>query len=93
MKYPFGIPPFKAPESWSKKSVVHHVRQSDALVGIKVSTISETFVVPIIDATKSFSQRERANEQIKANNIQRGSKFFAPSYSAWGYSYNVSRKK
>ena len=91
-KHPFGIPPFKAPESWSKKAILHVVKQSDALIGIKVQTLDETFTIPIIDVRNGYSQRERAEEMVKANSIQNGSKYFKPSYSVLGYSYNNSRK-
>lgn len=91
-KYYKGIAPFKAPDSWSKKSKYYDVKQSDALIGIKVESHNETFTIPIVDVTKSYSQRERAEEMIKENNIQRGSRFFKPSFSVLGHSYNNSRK-
>lgn len=92
-KYPFGIPPFQSPESWGKKSKYYDVSQNDSLVGIKVESSKETFTIPIVDVRNGFSQRERADEMIKQENIQRGSKYFSPSTSLMGYSYNNSMKK
>lgn len=63
------------------------------LVGIKVETGNEKFTIPVVDVRTSDRHRERVEEIIKQSNISRGSKFFNPSYSGMGYSYNLSMKK
>jgi hypothetical protein len=45
-KFPYGLQPFKSPESWGKKSKVSHMTigegEQKRLVGIKVETTEET---------------------------------------------------
>lgn len=78
------IPPFKAPESWGKKSKVSNLVNKDkVVVGIKVEAPTETFRIPVIQP-KDAAAFEKQNPQP--------SKFIKPSYSLLGYSYNTSRK-
>lgn len=65
-----------------KRSHLHN-KQGD-LVGIKVETEKETFVIPVRDVRVN---RVKAEAAIKANNINTGSKFLRPSYSLMGYRY------
>lgn len=87
--FPYGIPPFKAPDGWAKPSKVSHLTKGEGdekrLIGIKVENDKESFIVPIIDGVKNPQQ---ANLAIKAVNVQTGSRFFKPSYSVLGRSYN-----
>ena len=84
-KHPHGIAPFKSPESWGKKAKVQVFEN-----GVKVETDKESFVVPIVDVTKN---RVKANAILKADTINKGSRFLKPSYSVLGRSYQVSQKK
>lgn len=66
-------------------------KQND-LVGVRAETYKEEFVIPVVDVRKSDKHRERAARMQKAVNIKNGSKFFKPTYSGMGYSYNTSMK-
>ena len=63
------------------------------LVGIKVETPKETFIIPVVDVRTSERHREAAEDIIKQSNIFKGSRFFKQSYSWYGFSYNTSMKK
>lgn len=68
---------------------VSHLKDNAGnLVGIKVKTSKETFIVPVLDVRRNEDARRRANAFIRAGNIQRGSKFMKISYSGYGYRYN-----
>jgi hypothetical protein len=63
------------------------------LRGIKITKYidgkeDDAFVIPVVDVRRGEDSRRRVNEIIKQQNIQRGSKFFKPSYSVLGRSYN-----
>jgi hypothetical protein len=76
-----------------KNTEVKHLKRNDELVGIRVTnTKDETFVIPVIDVRRSEKERAYADSMIKANNVQKGSKFMKPSYSWYGPSYNTSMK-
>lgn len=47
------------------------------------------FIIPVADVRRNRGQVERIE---KYANIEKGSKFFKPSYSLLGYSYNISMK-
>ncbi len=49
--------------------------------------------MPVIDVRDGKNHRQRVEEILKAERINRGSKFMKPSFSVIGYSYNVSPKK
>jgi hypothetical protein len=86
------IPPFKSPDSWGVKSKATKLIKKAGdknIIGIRVETINETFVVPIIDATLSEDNRRRVAAMEKA---MEKSKFMQPSFSGMGYSYNRSYK-
>jgi hypothetical protein len=95
---PYGLLPFEAPEGWAKKSKVSHVfdkkkEEGGRLVGIRVTKGNGDEVdIPVVDATRSEDHRRLVRAIEKASNMQRGSKYFKPSYSVLGYSYNISRK-
>lgn len=59
------------------------------LVGYNVKTHDDEFRIPVVNGVRN---PQEAKEMQKALNIQTGSKFFKPSYSVLGYSYNNSRK-
>lgn len=48
----------------------------------------DAFVIPVVDVRRGEDARRRVNEIVKQSNIQRGSKFFKPSYSVIVRSYN-----
>lgn len=58
------------------------------IVGIKVETDKETFTVPVFDVRIN---RKAAEGFEKQQRTAAGSKYFRPSYSLGGYSYNSSR--
>lgn len=60
---------------------------------IKVETHDDSFTIPVIDVRDGEIAREQAADIIKSRNIAQGSKFFSPSFSLHGYSYNHSMKK
>lgn len=67
--------------------------KEEKLIGYKITKQDEKpFTVPVIDVRRNEDQRRLAEYVIKQNNAQRGSRYFKPSYSILGYSYNVSRK-
>lgn len=72
--------------------VYNLLNKKDEVIGINVETKKESFTIPVVDVRRSDDQRRKANQILKAANIHKGSKFFSPSYSWLGYSYNVSRK-
>lgn len=47
----------------------------------------------VLDVRNGLKERILANFILKQNNIARGSKFFRPSSSVLGFSYNTSNKK
>lgn len=60
-----------------------HIKdKNDNVVGIRVETAKETFVIPVVDVRVD---RKRV-EAFEARN-KRESKFFKPSYSLFGYRY------
>ena len=62
--------------------------------GIQVLTPSdETFMIPVIDARDDNEARLTVEAMNKDSNRVRGSKFFKPSASLIGRSYNESWKK
>lgn len=69
------------------------LNKENQLVGYKITDgKGETFTVPVLD-NRNPKHRGRISQTAKEINSMRGSKFLKPSYSAWGFSYNVSRKK
>ncbi len=86
---PFGLSPFEAPKGWSLKSKVTTLAKGEGadkrVVGFRVQNEEKNFVIPVLDNRYDPGV---VSAQIKANNIQRGSKYFKPSYSVLGYSYN-----
>lgn len=61
--------------------------------GIKIKKANgDQFEIPIVNMTVSESEERRGNRIIKASNRQQGSKFFRPTNSLLGYSYNESFK-
>jgi hypothetical protein len=75
-----------------KTEVTHLHNNKNQLVGIKVKTDLETFTVPVLDVRRSEDERQIVEKFIKAERSHSGSKFFKPSYSLLGYSYNISKK-
>lgn len=78
-----------------KKTVVTHLTKEyeqgiKTLVGIKVQTEEDTFVIPVVDVRHD---RGKAEFILKSSRAQQGSRFMKPSYSLTGFSYQVSRKK
>ena len=63
--------------------------KDNQLIGIKVETDKEQFIIPVADVRRN---RGLVESIIKASNISKGSKFFKPSFSILGYSYNHSMK-
>jgi len=53
----------------------------------------ETIKVPVIDLTESEQHRKLGEHFLKADRINRGSKFMKPTFSVSGKSYQVSQKK
>jgi hypothetical protein len=47
-------------------------------------------LMPVFDVR---DQRKKVEMILKQRNVDRGSKYFKPSYSVIGYSYNSSMKK
>lgn len=88
-KHPYGIPPFKSPDSWAVKSKVSSVVKGEGEnkrhIGIRVETNKGVITVPTVAGPL-------AESFIKANNIQRGSLFIRPSFSVIGYSYNAPKR-
>lgn len=50
-------------------------------------------MMPVLDVRDGEKMRIKVNQIVKQLNIEKGSKFIKPSYSGWGYSYNLSMKK
>ena len=63
------------------------------LVGIKVETEDDKFVIPVVDVRVNEDHRRMAEQITKSSNGHKGSKFMKQSYSLLGRSYNVSQKK
>jgi hypothetical protein len=88
---PYGLPPFESPEGWAIPAKVTHLIKGSGdnkyTVGIRVETNSGKFTIPVIDVRRNRDAVERMEKAA-----QRGSKYFNPSYSITGHSYNVSRK-
>lgn len=61
-------------------------------VGYRVRVKDGSFDIPVLDS-RNPKHIERIAKTTKEVNANRGSKFMKPSYSGWGFSYNVSRKK
>lgn len=94
-KFPYGIPPFQTSESWAKKSVRHFLvkgKEEKEIIGIKIETDKESFIIPVMDSRRDFD-KERLRNFTKSQNIGKGSQYFAASYSCIGYSYNKSMKR
>lgn len=80
-----------------KKTKVTHLTREftegiNTLVGIQVETEEDKFVIPVVDVRISPEARKKAESIIKNNRAEQGSKFFRPSFSVLGRSYNVSQK-
>lgn len=79
-----------------KKTKVTHLRSNDETKRsyvIKVDTHDDSFRIPVVDVRDGEKAREMATSIQKARNVAQGSKFFQPSFSLLGYSYNHSAKK
>ena len=63
-------------------------KNTKEIVGIKVETDKEVFVIPIVDVRRNDDQRRIAERMNKG----KSSKFMKPSYAQLGLSYQVSRK-
>lgn len=66
-----------------------NIERDGRVIGIHVETDKESFTIPVADVRINRKMVERIQ---KAANIQTGSKYFRPSFSWSGYSYNMSRK-
>lgn len=63
-----------------------HLRnKKNQLVGIRVETEKDIFNIPVLD---SRVDNKRLLKFEKQQNQHRGSRYFKPSYSVAGYSYN-----
>lgn len=61
---------------------------------IEVSSLKKgKFVIPVVDVRDGKEDRELAERMLKDSNRVVGSKYFRPSYSWYGFSYNQSMKK
>lgn len=60
---------------------------------IRVETDNDTFNIPVIDVRDGEKARISAEKVLKQANIAKGSKYFKPTFSLYGYSYNLSMKK
>lgn len=70
----------------------YQLNGNNEITGIKVTVMDngvkdKEFIVPVLDARRSESERQTIQMQIKQNNKQRGSKFMKPSYSVIGKCY------
>lgn len=80
-----------------KTTVTHLTREftpgTTTLVGIQVETEEDgKFVIPVVDVRVSPAARQKAESILKNSRASQGSKFFSPSFSVLGRSYNVSQK-
>lgn len=76
-----------------KTSKQTNLLNGEKLVGIRVTKFtdgieSDRFDIPVVDVRHGAASRKRVSAIIKQQNIQRGSKYFKPSYSVIGRSYN-----
>jgi hypothetical protein len=65
------------------------INKNKQLVGYKIETDKDSFIIPVVDVRRNEDQRRIAERMVKNNNR---SKFMHPSFSQIGLSYQVSRK-
>lgn len=59
----------------------------------RVTTDQEQFIIPVVDVRDGDAYVKRVAELEKGANRQKGSKFFLPTASWFGATYNQSMKK
>jgi hypothetical protein len=69
------------------------LNKENVLVGYKIISQKDgEFTIPVLD-NRNPKHQQRIAKTFKKINSAKGSKYIKPSFSGWGFSYNVSRKK